>query len=138
VRGVALPTLMGLGKPRLPAAAFLVAGVLNLLLSIALVGPLGLIGVALGTAFPNVLLAAVVLAAACRELKIGVLAYLRYVVPRATFGAVPVLALLLWFRLGVQVHGLVGLVGAGLAMFLLFGLTWVFFVYRNDPYVDLR
>ena len=108
------------------------------MLSIALVGPLGLIGVALGTAFPNVLLAAVVLAAACRELKIGVLAYLRYVVPRATFGAVPVLALLLWFRLGVQVHGLVGLVGAGLAMFLLFGLTWVFFVYRNDPYVDLR
>jgi hypothetical protein len=23
-------------------------------------------------------------------------------------------------------------------MFLLFGLTWIFFVYRGDPYVDLR
>ena len=27
---------------------------------------------------------------------------------------------------------------AGVAMVLLFGLTWVLFVYRNDPYVDLR
>jgi len=138
VRGVALPVLMGLGKPRLPAVAFLAAGVLNLGLSILLVGPLGLMGVALGTAIPNVLFAAVVLTLACRELKIGVFAYLGYVVPRAALGALPVLALLLWFSLGVHVQGMLGLVTAGLAMVLLFGVTWVFFVYRNDPYVDLR
>jgi hypothetical protein len=24
------------------------------------------------------------------------------------------------------------------AMLVVFGVTWVFFVYRNDPYVDLR
>jgi O-antigen/teichoic acid export membrane protein len=138
VRGVALPVLMGLGKPRLPALTFLGAGVLNLALSILLVGPLGLTGVALGTAVPNVLFAAVVLTAACRELKVGVVAYLRYVVPRAALGALPVLALLLWFRLGMQVQGVTGLFAAGLAMVLLFGVTWVFFVYRNDPYIDLR
>ena len=138
VRGVALPILMGLGKPGLPAVAFLAAGVLNLVLSILLVGPLGLMGVALGTAIPNVLFAAVILTTACRELKVGTLVYLRYVVPRAALGALPVLALLLWFRLGVQVQGVAGLVAAGVAMVLLFGVTWVFFVYRNDPYVDLR
>jgi peptidoglycan biosynthesis protein MviN/MurJ (putative lipid II flippase) len=118
--------------------AFLGTGVLNLVLSMLLVGPLGLTGVALGTAIPNVVFAAVILPAACRELQIGVATYLRYVVPRAALGALPVLALLLWFRLGVQVHGVIGIATAGLAMVVLFGVTWVFFVYRNDPYVDLR
>jgi hypothetical protein len=46
--------------------------------------------------------------------------------------------LLLWFRLGLEVRSLVGLAGAGVAMVLLFGLTWVFFVYRNDPYLNVR
>jgi O-antigen/teichoic acid export membrane protein len=138
VRGVSLPILMGLGKPGLPTIGFLVAGVLNLGLSILLVRPLGLAGVAIGTAIPNVLFAALVLVQACRELDTPVSHYLRYVVPRATLGALPVLALLLWFKLGLDVRGLGGLAGAGAAMVLLFGLTWVLFVYRNDPYVDLR
>jgi len=138
VRGVALPILMALGKPGLPTIGFLLAGLLNLGLSIMLARPLGLAGVALGTAIPNVLFAALVLVHACRELETPVTEYLRYVVPRATLGALPVLALLLWFKLGLDVQGLGGLVGAGLAMVLLFAVTWVFFVYRNDTYVDLR
>jgi O-antigen/teichoic acid export membrane protein len=138
VRGVALPILMGLGKPGLPTIAFLAAGVLNLGLSLLLVRPLGLPGVALGTAVPNVLFALVVLGYACRELQIPFVGYLRYVVPRAVIGSLPALALLLWFRLGLEVHSVVGLAGAGLAMALLFGVTWVLFVYRDDPYLDLR
>jgi O-antigen/teichoic acid export membrane protein len=138
VRGVALPLLMGLGKPRTPTIAFLAAGLLNLGLSIALAGPLGLAGVALGTAIPNVLYAVVVLVVACRELGIGVTTYLGYVVPRAVLGALPVLGVLLWFRLGVQVHGLFGLAVAGTAMALMFGVTWIFFVYRDDPYVNIK
>jgi O-antigen/teichoic acid export membrane protein len=138
VRGVALPVLMGLDKPRLPAIGFLVAGLLNLGISVALVQPLGLAGVALGTAVPNALFAVFVLVLACRELEIPVLRYVRYVVPRAALGAVPALALLLWFRLGLQVRDVSGLVAAGCAMVLLFGATWILFVYRNDPYVDLR
>ena len=67
-----------------------------------LAGPLGLAGVALGTAIPNVLFAVVVLAIACRELGIPMASYLGYVVPRAALGALPVLALLLWFRLGLR------------------------------------
>jgi O-antigen/teichoic acid export membrane protein len=138
VRGVALPILMGLGKPKAPTLTFAAAGVLNVVLSILLVRPFGLVGVALGTAIPNVLFAVVVLALACRELGIGVGAYIRYVVPRATVGALPVLALLWWFKVGLQVQSIHGLVAAGSAMLVLFGLTWIFFVYRDDPYVDLK
>jgi O-antigen/teichoic acid export membrane protein len=138
VRGVALPVLMGLGHPRLPTLAFLGAGLLNLVLSIALARPLGLTGVALGTAIPNVLFAIVVLITACRELSIPLSQYVTYVVPRAALGTLPIVALLLWFRIGLRVESITGLAAAGSAMVILFGLTWVFFVYRNDPYVDLR
>jgi O-antigen/teichoic acid export membrane protein len=138
VRGVGLPILMGLGKPRVPTLTFVGAGILNVGLSIALIPPLGLAGVALGTAIPNVLFAAVVLAVACRELDIPLTTYVRYVVPRPVLGGLPVLALLLWFKLGLGVHSFHGLVGAGSAMVVLFGLTWIFFVYRDDPYVNMR
>jgi O-antigen/teichoic acid export membrane protein len=137
VRGVALPILMGLGKPRIPTIAFIVAGLMNLGLSIAFARPLGLAGVALGTAIPNVLFAAVVLVVTCRELDIRVATYLRYVVPRAALGGIPPLALLLWFKFDVGVQNLAGLVVAGSTMVVLFGLTWIFFVYRHDPYVDV-
>lgn len=137
VRGVAQPILMGLGKPGIPTFAFLVAGVLNLGLSVLLVGPFGLAGVAVGTAIPNILFAVVVLVLACRELETSLMEYVRYVILRTVLGALPVLTLLLWFRLGLGVHSLPGLVLAGMTMVVLFGLTWIFFVYRNDPYVDL-
>src|SRR5205807_4390766 len=41
VRGVALPILMGLGRPRTPTIAFIIAGVANLVLSILFARPLG-------------------------------------------------------------------------------------------------
>jgi O-antigen/teichoic acid export membrane protein len=138
VRGVALPILMGLDKPRLPTIAFLIAGLVNLGLSILLVRPLGLVGVALGTAIPNVLFAAFVLVLACRELETPLSLYAGYVVPRAVLGALPVAAVLLAFKEGLDVRSLAGLGGAGVAMVLVCALTWVFFVYRDDPYLDLR
>ena len=138
VRGVALPILMGLGKPKAPTIAFLIAGVLNVGLSVLLARPLGLAGVALGTAIPNVVFAVVVLIMVCRELGITLSHYTRYVVPRALIGSVPVLALLLWFKLGLQVSDMIGLIAAGSAMVVLFGLTWLFYVYRDDPYVNVK
>ena len=138
VRGVAVPVLVGLGKPKTPAVAFLGAGVMNLILSLLLVRPYGLVGVAVGTAIPNVLFAAFIMAVACRELQITLSHCLQYVVPRATLGALPVLVLLLWFKLGLHVQSFAGLIAAGVAMVVLFSITWIFFVYRNDPYVDLR
>src|SRR5207244_10816433 len=91
-----------------------------------------------GTGIPNVLFALAVLAVACRELGITVPSYVRYVVPRAVLGALPPLALVLWFKLGLQVQSIIGLAAAGSAMVVLFGGMWVFFVYRDDPLVDLR
>ena len=52
------------------------------------------------------LFAGFVLMVACRELGIGVPVYLAYVVPRATLGAIPPLALLMWFKFGIQVQTL--------------------------------
>lgn len=138
VRGVALPMLMGLGKPKVPTIGFFIAGLVNVGLSIVLVGPLGIVGVALGTAIPNVLFAVLVLVLACREVDAPISDYVRYVVPRALLGAVPVFAVLLWFKVGLDVRGLVGLVSAGAVMALVFGLIWVLFVYRNDRYVAMR
>jgi hypothetical protein len=43
---------------------------------------------------------------------------------------------LLRFKVGADVQNLAGLVRRA-AMLVLFGLTWIFFVYRDDPYVDL-
>jgi O-antigen/teichoic acid export membrane protein len=137
-RGVALPIMMGLGKPKAPTVAFLGAGVLNVALSIVLVKPLGLAGVALGTAIPNVLYAVFLLTLTCRELGIPFAAYVTYVLPRASAGAVPVCALLLWFKLFLRVETIGGLIAAGSAMAVLFAVTWIAFVYRHDPYVDLR
>jgi O-antigen/teichoic acid export membrane protein len=138
VRGVAVPVLMGMGKPKLPAVATFIAGVATVVLGLLLVRPFGLAGVALGTAIPNILLSLVVLRMACAELELTPGRYLQYVVPRAALGALPILALLLWFKVGLRVDGLSGLAAAGVAMVLLFAVTWVFYVYRDDPYVDVR
>jgi O-antigen/teichoic acid export membrane protein len=137
-RGVVLPILMGLGKARVPTIAFLIAGVVNLLLSAALARPFGLVGVAIGTAIPNVVFALLMIVLTCRELKMTLLEYTQYVVPRAALGAVPVLALLMWFKAGLGVTGFPGLATAGVAMGVAFVFIWVLFVYRDDPYVDVR
>lgn len=138
IRGVALPILMGIGKPRTPTVAFLAAGVLNLVLSVVLIGPLGLAGVALGTAIPNVAFAVAMLFVTCRELGVLPSTYVRYVAARVAIGAVPVLLVLLWCRVYFDAHTLLGLIASGCAMVLVFAISWVFFVYRDDPYVDLR
>ncbi len=52
-QSMAARVLYGLGRIRLFARVALAEGVVNLLLSLALVGPLGIAGVALGTAIPH-------------------------------------------------------------------------------------
>ncbi|MBI5363695.1 MAG: polysaccharide biosynthesis protein [Planctomycetes bacterium] len=138
VRGVALPLLMGLGKPRFPAIALLVMGVVNLIVSLALVKPLGILGVALGTAIPNLFFAAAVLVHAARELDVGVGKWLAYVAGRAVPGALIPLAFLWFLRTALHEPGLPLLVACGAAMVALFAIVWIFFVFRGDPYLDLR
>jgi O-antigen/teichoic acid export membrane protein len=145
VRGVALPILMGLGKPVKPALALLAMGLANLALSLALVRPFGILGVALGTAIPCVLFAAAVMSFTCRELGVPVREYFGYVAGRASLGAAPAIALLLALKHGLgmfprstsRMAMFLPLLLSGLGMMTVFAVAWLFFVYRDDPYVDL-
>lgn len=138
VRGVALPLMMGLGKPRVPAFSFLGVGLLNLGMSLWLVRSLGLDGVAIGTAVPNLIFALVVLFLTGRELQVGVFEYLRYAFARTVLSAVPVVLLLVWFRDAWDVRSLPGLFASGVASVALLGVLSVLFVYRSDPRTDLQ
>jgi len=138
VRGVAIAVLFGLGKPRAAALAFVLMGVVNLAISLALVERLGIVGVALGTAIPNVVFAVYVLVLACRAIGLPLREYVAYVVPRALLGALVPLGFLLGVKYGAAPSALPYLVAAGAAMVVVFAATWLLFVYRGDRYVDVR
>src|SRR5205823_826790 len=75
-QSVASRILYGMGKLKLFARLALVEAVVNLGLSLALVGPLGLVGVAVAVAVPNVLFCLFVIVYACRTLGVTVRDYL--------------------------------------------------------------
>jgi O-antigen/teichoic acid export membrane protein len=137
MRGVAQPMLMGMGKPRRPTIAFLAAGVLNLVLSLALARPFGLNGVAWGTAIPNIAFASALLIFACRDIGVPVETFVPYVFGRATIGGAVVLAALLAIDYTSEPSTLLGLSLAGVSCVALFALVWIGFVYRDDPRLDL-
>jgi len=146
VRGVASPMLMGLGKPALPALAFLGMGIINLIISLLLVKPLGIFGVAVGTAIPCVLFALLVAWLACRAVGTPILTYLDYVMLRPSLGVIPPLALLVVIKREMHVFNIhasrtvefVPLFVAGVGMVAVFLVVWALFVYRDDPYVDFN
>jgi O-antigen/teichoic acid export membrane protein len=138
VRGVALPILMGLGLPSRPALGILAMGLLNLGISLAVVEPYGVLGVALGTAIPNVLFAGFVLFVACRELEVGIGEYLMHVGARAVVASLLPVGLLLAWRRTLGLESTLEVFGAGVAMVAVFGLAWVLFVYRGDRHFDLH
>jgi O-antigen/teichoic acid export membrane protein len=136
VRGVALPILLGLGKPKAPTIGLLAMGAVNVVVSLALVASLGIFGVALGTAIPNGLFAVFVLVLACRELSIPIREYVGYVVTRAALGATIPLATLWLFRSTIGLDTLPKLVAAGIVSVATFAIVWLGFVYRGDKHVD--
>ncbi len=94
-QSVASRILYGMGKLRLFARLALAEAGLNLLLSLVLVGPLGLNGVAIAVAVPNILFCLAVISYSCVVLEIGIARYL------STSWAKPLLAasvpLLVWW-----------------------------------------
>ena len=138
IRGVALPVLMGLGEASRPTLFFLAAGILNLILSVVWVRPWGLAGVAWGTAIPNIAFAGAILLLACLELKLPVSRYFRYVAARAALGAIPVAAFLYWVQRAFTLQSYARLGIAALTTAFVFGLVWVAFVLRGDPYIDVQ
>jgi O-antigen/teichoic acid export membrane protein len=75
-QSVAARILYGLGKLTLFARLALVEAGLNLVLCLTLVGPLGLVGVALAVAAPNVLFCLFAIGYACRVLEVSASTYL--------------------------------------------------------------
>ncbi|QJW97456.1 lipid II flippase MurJ [Frigoriglobus tundricola] len=75
-QSVASRVLYGMGKLTLFARLALVEAVVNLGLSLALVGPFGMVGVAVAVAVPNVLFCLFVITYSCRTLDIGAARYL--------------------------------------------------------------
>lgn len=75
-QSVAARILYGLGKLTLFARLALVEAALNLVLCLTLVGPLGLVGVALAVAAPNVLFCLFAIGYACRVLEVSATRYL--------------------------------------------------------------
>jgi O-antigen/teichoic acid export membrane protein len=136
IRGVALPALMGMGQARLPGLGLLAMGIGNLLLSLALVGPYGLTGVALGTAIPNVLFAAVIGRISCRSLGIPTGRWMGYAFgkPAVVFG-VALGALYGATRL-VEVRSFPELIIAGLAYTGLFATLSLAYAFARDPFLD--
>jgi len=137
IRGVAQPILIGMGKVKLPAIAFLSAGVLNLFISLALVKPWGLNGVAIGTVIPIGLFSFMMLIYACRELKIYYLFYIKYAFLKPIIGSFGLIFLLIYFRVFFEIKNFAGLAVAGISTVFIFILIWVLFVYKNDPYIKL-
>jgi O-antigen/teichoic acid export membrane protein len=138
VRAVALPVLLGVGRPARAVVGLVVMGAVNLAVSMVLVQTHGIVGVAVATAVPNVAYAAWLLYLTCLELDTRVGAYLRYVVMRPVVGMLPSLAFLLTLKLGVGIEGWGELIAAGVGMVAIYCATWVFFVYRGDAHLDLR
>jgi O-antigen/teichoic acid export membrane protein len=137
VRGVALPILMGLGRPVQPTVALLAMGAVNVALSIALVEPYGLVGVALGTAIPNVLFSLFVGALACRELAVPAREYLAYGIGKPLCGALPAVAAVMLYKSSFVVDTWFELAAGGVVACAVLGVSWVTFVLRDDPWIAL-
>jgi hypothetical protein len=137
--------LMGLGKAGPTSLAFLGMGVANLALSLALVKPFWIVGVAVGTAVPLVFFSAFVGFLACRAVEIPIGKYVGYVLGRPSLGALPALLVVVLMKGGFGGLSLgtsrgaqaVPLVASGLAMMTVLLLTNLVFVYRDDPHVAL-
>lgn len=137
VRAVGLSALLGLGQARKPAIGLVVMGVANLLISIALAKPLGVLGVALGTAIPNVVYAAWLMRELCKELEIPIGRTLVELFARIPVGMLPPVILAFALEGYVDSSSWFLVLGAGVLWSVVFGLAWGLYVYRGDPHLDL-
>jgi O-antigen/teichoic acid export membrane protein len=112
-QSVASRVLYGTGRLRGFARATVAEGLTNLALSLVLVRPLGVIGVALGTAVPHALFCVFVIGLVCHSLDIGAGSYLRCVARPLVLSTVPIVA---WLSLAWWAGGSWGqFFAAGLA-----------------------
>jgi O-antigen/teichoic acid export membrane protein len=114
-QAVAARILYGTGRLRWFARAAMAEAVGNLALSLALVGPLGIEGVALGTALPNVVGSVALLAYVCRYLDVPLRRYLGYVFAVPVAAALPLAGAWWWAARSLALDTWPALVGTGAA-----------------------
>jgi O-antigen/teichoic acid export membrane protein len=134
-QSVAARVLYGTGRIRLFARMAIVEGVANLALSLALVGPLGIVGVAWGTTIPHIGFCAFTIIHAGRQLGVCTTDYLRTWASPAAATAIPTAVWLL--SVGPRTYGEFVLTGlAGVAPYAATVLaverwTWIVGVARG-------
>jgi O-antigen/teichoic acid export membrane protein len=116
--------LLGTGHHRLGAFVSLGEALANLALSLALVRRFGIVGVALGTAIPVVAANVLILVpAACRQVELGVGAFLRLVAVAPLVGAIPAIAAAAALRAAAPPDSLLLVVGEGAIVGIVYLLT---------------
>jgi O-antigen/teichoic acid export membrane protein len=91
--------LRGVGKHRIVARFTVLQGVANLILSLLLVVPFGLVGVALGTAIPMIVFTAIAFPVYFRQLGLPLRDWVRQSMPGPLIAQAPFVALLIVLRL---------------------------------------
>jgi O-antigen/teichoic acid export membrane protein len=106
--------LLGTGRHRIVALISVGDAVLNLGLSLVLVRTLGMIGVAVGTGIPVLLLnVLVILPLSCRAVGVPVLDFLRAAVRPSVAGAIPATALCVALRVAAPPESIAAVIGEG-------------------------
>jgi O-antigen/teichoic acid export membrane protein len=124
--GPASSILQGMARHRLLAGTSMCTGLANLGLSLALIGPLGLAGVAIGTLIPAVIQCAVlVVPHAMRLLKVGPGEVLRQAVWPALVPALPMVAVTYALEQAIAPTSLLGVLVLGGAGALAYATTYV-------------
>jgi O-antigen/teichoic acid export membrane protein len=120
VQSVAARVLYGVGRIRSFSRLMLLEAILNLALSLALIGPLGIRGVALGTALPDLAICIVVVLGVCKMLDVDDREFFRQVLLRPLLITACVVPL--WLRVAQFLPpttwlGFIGLIATGVALF---------------------
>jgi len=138
LRGVAQPILMGRGIVKSPTVAFLLAGIANLVFSILLVKPFGLMGVAVGTAIPNVLFALYLLFLTSKELENKSLYYLGEVFLKPAAIAAPIGIAFFFLKPIVPGTTFIQLALVGISIAVVFMSVSYILIYRQDSDLELE
>ena len=136
IRGVALPALMGLGRARIPGFGLLAMGIGNLALSVLLVGPYGLKGVALGTAIPNVLFAILLARVACRSLDLSTRQWIGYAFGKPVAASAVAIGALYAAESTLSITTFPQLILAGALYTGLFLALALSYAFAGDPHLD--
>lgn len=137
IRGVALPVLMGLGKAKKPGLGLLFMGLVNLGISITLIGPYGLFGVALGTAIPNVIFALYFGREACLALELSPSRWIGYAFLRPLAAMLIAGAALFGLKAALPLAGFWPLFLSGLGYSAVYGIVGLAFVFKGDRHIDV-